>query len=81
MSAKDGSFEYQQHMLWLRNKKSNKRIKHSFPYITFAKPECDNVLQPEPRKNVISSLLYTFLSSTSSLNNFIQLYAEMSSVT
>ena len=27
----------------------NKRIKHSFPYIKFAKPECDNVLQPEMR--------------------------------
>ena len=25
------------------------RIKHSFPCIKFAKPECDNVLQPDPR--------------------------------
>ena len=42
----------------------------------FAKPECDNVLQPELRRlgkfdtenNVLSSLLYTFLSTTPGLN-------------
>ena len=27
----------------------NKRIKHSFRVLTFAKPECDNVLQQDPR--------------------------------
>ena len=66
-------------------------ISWSFSYNSFvkvhgAKPECDNVLQKEPRtegcntlshsglananteKNVISSLLYAFLSSTPSLN-------------
>ena len=58
-----------------------------FRVLTFAKPECDNFLQPEPRsgggcntlsheglanvnteKNVISLLLYTFLSSTPGFN-------------
>ena len=29
----------------------NKRIKHSFPCKTFTKPECDNVLQPDPRSD------------------------------
>ena len=29
----------------------NKRITHSFPCINFAKPLCDNVLQPEPRSS------------------------------
>ena len=27
----------------------NKRIKHFFLVLTFAKPKCDNVLQPDPR--------------------------------
>ena len=27
----------------------NKRIKHSFPVSTLAKPQCDNVLQPDPQ--------------------------------
>ena len=31
-------------------KSAIKRIKHSFPCVlTVAKPECDNVLQPEPQ--------------------------------
>ena len=28
--------------------KNNKRINTRYPVLTFAKPECDNVLQPEP---------------------------------
>ena len=65
-----------------------KRIKNILVHVlTFTKPECENVLHPEPRSgegcntishgglanvntenNVISSLLYTFLSSTPGLN-------------
>ena len=61
-----------------------------------AKPECDNALQPEPRSgegcntlsheglanvNIRKTLLYTFLSTQAVPNNFIQLYAGMSTVT
>ena len=68
-------------------KQANKRINpFFFGVLTFAKCECDNVLQHKPQgsccntlshsdlananmeKNVISSLLYTYLSSTLGLN-------------
>ena len=72
-----------------------------FRILTFAKPECDNVLQPEPRSgegcntlsheglanvNIRKRMLYRHCYIPSSqasavLNNFIQLYAEMSTVT
>ena len=66
----------------------------------FAKPECDNVLQPDPRSgedcntlshglanvNMGKRMLYRHCNIPSFqaqavLNNFIQLYAEMSTVT
>ena len=54
-----------------------------FGVLTFYKPSCDNVLEPEPQNtetNNISSLLYIFLSIPSSSKYFIQLFAEVSTV-
>ena len=72
-----------------------------FRILTFAKPECDNVLQPEPRSgegcntlsheglahvNIRKRMLYRHcyipsFQAQAAPNNFIQLYAKMSTVT
>ena len=69
----------------------NKRIKHLLRILTFAKPECDNILQPEPRTlshseglvnvNLREKCYIPSFQAQSVPNNFIQFHAEMPTVT
>ena len=63
-SQLDGSFEYPQHMLWLRNKKKNFSVTHSYQGPEYIDQEPHSVAIVQTVKTIQNTVLFRYSIQT-----------------